>query len=289
MAYVFLDLMPDLAEQQSLIERVGLFPGLDRHIYILALVGLTVSLWVETASRESRRRRRAIGEPDQTGTAAFWLSIVSFMVLNAAIGYAVASPGDRAVEPLWMFAVAMGLHFLANDHSLVEHHGERYQRIGRWLLVAGLITGWLIGTLPAVEIRPDILALVLAYIAGGTIMNILRHELPDTDRSERRRRLRHRGHGVRRAAALAVAGRLTLSVCLQTTRSTPQARRTGTNNASAWREFGTRVPSGSGNTDSLGFSGASESRPFRVIATESCETRWSEAGSIPTASTKQAQ
>jgi hypothetical protein len=167
-AYVFLDLMPDLAEQQNLIERVGLFPGLDRHIYILALVGLTVSLWVETASRESRRRRRAIGEPDQTGTAAFWLSIVSFMVLNAAIGY---------------FAVAMGLHFLANDHSLVEHHGERYQRIGRWLLVAGLITGWLIGTLPAVEIRPDILALVLAYIAGGTIMNILRHELPDTDRS----------------------------------------------------------------------------------------------------------
>jgi hypothetical protein len=41
----------------------------------------------------------------------------------------------------------------------------------------------LIGTLPAVEIRPEILALVLAYIAGGTIMNILRHELPDTDRS----------------------------------------------------------------------------------------------------------
>jgi len=24
---------------------------------------------------------------------------------------------------------------------------------------------------------------MLAYIAGGTIMNILRHELPDTDRS----------------------------------------------------------------------------------------------------------
>ena len=182
-AYVFLDLLPDLAEQQALIERMGLFPGLDRHIYILALVGVTVSLWVETASRESRRRRRAIGEPDQTGTAAFWLSTISVMVLNAAIGYAVASPGDEAVEPLWMFALAMGLHFLANDHSLVEHHGERYQRIGRWLLVAGLIAGWLIGTLPAVEIRPDVLALVLAYIAGGTIMNILRHELPDTDRS----------------------------------------------------------------------------------------------------------
>jgi len=182
-AYVFLDLLPDLGEQQTLIERMGLLPGLDRHIYILALVGLTVSLWVETASRESRRRRRALGEPDQTGTGTFWLSIASFVVLNAAIGYAVASPGDRAVAPLWMFALAMGLHFLANDHSLVEHHGDRYQRIGRWLLVAGLLLGWLFGTLPSVEIRPDILALVLAYIAGGTIMNILRHELPDTNRS----------------------------------------------------------------------------------------------------------
>jgi hypothetical protein len=182
-AYVFLDLLPDLAEQQSLIDRTGLFPGLDRHIYIMALVGLTVSLWVETASRESRRRHRDTGKADQTGTATFSLSIISFMVLNAAIGYAVASPGDQAVEPLWLFAAAMGLHFLANDHSLVEHHGDRYQRIGRWLLVVGLITGWLIGTLPSVEIRPDLLALVLAYIAGGTIMNILRHELPDTDRS----------------------------------------------------------------------------------------------------------
>jgi uncharacterized membrane protein YoaK (UPF0700 family) len=162
-----------------------------------------VSLWVETASRESRRRRRAIGEPDQTGTATFWLSIVSFMVLNAAIGYAVASPGDRAVEPLWLFAVAMGLHFLANDHSLVEHHGERYQRIGRWLLVAGLVMGWLIGILPAVEIRPDILALVLAYVAGGTIMNILRHELPDTDRSS---------DVVAFATAAAVYGALLLSL-----------------------------------------------------------------------------
>ena len=182
-AYVFLDLMPDLAEQQSLIDQTGLFPGLDRHIYILALIGVTVSLWVETASRESRRRRRALGKPDETGTATFWLSMISFVVLNAAIGYAVASPGDRAVEPLWMFALAMGLHFAANDQSLIEHHGARYQHIGRWLLIAGLFMGWLIGLLPAVEIRPDFLALLLAYIAGGTTMNILRHELPDTDRS----------------------------------------------------------------------------------------------------------
>lgn len=182
-AYVFLGMMPDLADHQGFIDRSDWFSGLENHVYIVALLGLTVALWVETTSRGSRRRRRAKGEPDHTGAPTFWLSIVSFVLLNMAIGYAVATPGDWAVKPLWMFALAMGLHFLANDQSLVEHHGERYRSIGRWLLAAGLITGWVIGARPGVEIRPEILVLVLAYIAGGTIMNILRHELPDTDRS----------------------------------------------------------------------------------------------------------
>lgn len=182
-AYVFLDLMPDLAERQFLIDSIGLLPDLARHVYILALVGLTVAFWVETASRRSRRRHRDAGELDQTGNGTFWLSIASFVILNAAIGYAVASPGDNAVAPLWMFAVAMGLHFLANDHSLVEHHGLRYQHVGRWLLVGGLFAGWTVGIVPKFDIPPQFLALVLAYIAGGTIMNILRHELPNTDRT----------------------------------------------------------------------------------------------------------
>jgi hypothetical protein len=47
----------------------------------------------------------------------------------------------------------------------------------------------------------------------------------------------------------------------------------------------TRVPVGSCNSDSLGFSGVSASSSFRVIAIESCETRCSDDGSIPTAST----
>ncbi len=182
-SYVFLDLMPALAARQSVVTGSGIFPDLEQHVYVLALTGLAVAFWVETASRASRRRRRRAGKPDVTGSATFLLSVSSFVVLNAAIGYAVANPGDEAVEPLWMFTLAMGLHFLANDHSLGEHHGERYRRTGRWLLAAGLLIGWMVGMTPRLEIRPEALALVIAYIAGGTILNILRHELPDTDRS----------------------------------------------------------------------------------------------------------
>ena len=182
-AYVFLELMPALAADQAVIEQDGgLLPLVDRDVYVLALIGLAVSLWVETASRSSRRRQRRAGKPDVTGRRVFWLSVASYLIFNAATGYAVASPGDQAVEPLWMFALAMGLHTLVNDHSLVEHHGEKYRRIGRWLLVGGLVVGWSIGIAPGTEIPEEVLAPVLAYLAGGFIMNTLRHELPDTDR-----------------------------------------------------------------------------------------------------------
>lgn len=181
--YLFLDLLPDLADRQALIETRGILPQLEHHVYILALVGLTVFFAVETTSRKSRLHNRDTGNSEFTGDGAYWFSIMSFVILNASIGYAVASPGDEAVEPLWLFALAMGLHFLANDCSLVEHHGERYERLGRWLLIGGLLGGWLVGMVPRFEIPPDELALVLAFIAGGTMLNILRNELPDTDRT----------------------------------------------------------------------------------------------------------
>lgn len=182
-AYIFLDLIPSLAEGQELIDATGFLPGLERHVFILALVGFTVAFWVETEARRSRLRQRQAGAADETGNGPFWLGIVSFVVLNAAIGYIVASPGDDAVQPLWLFALAIGLHFAVNDHALSEHHGERYRRFGRWLLVAGLLAGWIVGIVPAFEVPPQALALVLAYISGGVLLSVLRHELPDTDRT----------------------------------------------------------------------------------------------------------
>jgi len=181
--YVFLELLPDLTARQAVIDTGGFLPDLEHHVYILAMVGLTVFFGVETVSRKSRHRNLHSGTSEFTGNGAFWFAVVCFVVLNASIGYAVASPGDEAVEPLWLFVLAMGLHFLANDCSLVEHHGTRYERTGRWLLVGGLLGGWLIGMVPKFEIPPEALALVLAFIAGSTILIVLRNELPDTDRT----------------------------------------------------------------------------------------------------------
>jgi hypothetical protein len=109
--------------------------------------------------------------------------MVSGFIQHLAVGYAVGSPGDKAVEPLWLFALALGLHFLINDHALVEHHGTRYEDRGRIWQVGALFGGWLIGVIESISIPGLVLTLALSYIAGGTILNIIRHELPDSKRS----------------------------------------------------------------------------------------------------------
>ena len=49
--------------------------------------------------------------------------------------------------------------------------------------MGALFAGWAVGSAVSISISGVVLASVLSYIAGGTILNILRHELPDTDRS----------------------------------------------------------------------------------------------------------
>lgn len=181
-AYVFLELLPSLTESQEIITGSGLLPGVERHVYVAALLGLVIAFWVETASRVSRRRSLESGAGPVTDVRTFWLSVAGFAVFNASIGYALADPADPAVAPFWIFVIAMGLHFLANDESLVENHGARYEHVGRWMLVGCLLVGWVIGSVPRYDLSGSAMALVLAYIAGGMIMNIIRHELPHTDR-----------------------------------------------------------------------------------------------------------
>jgi low temperature requirement protein LtrA len=81
----------------------------------------------------------------------------------------------------WGFAVlftgAIGLHFLLVDRSLEEHHPRRFPRVGRWVLVAGLLAGWLGSVLiPADHILA--VALMTAFVGGAVLLTTFTEELP---------------------------------------------------------------------------------------------------------------
>jgi len=182
-AYVFAHLLPEVAEGQRRVEDEagGVLPFLEDHVYLMALLGLALFYGVEHHSLTSRRARRSTQGEDRTGREAFWLSIASFAVYNALIGYLLVRGEADTVRTLVLFTVALGVHFVVNDFGLREHHKDAYHRLGRWVLAAGVLAGWVVGELT--EISEAALALVLAFIAGGVVLNVMKEELPGERRA----------------------------------------------------------------------------------------------------------
>ncbi|MBL0419337.1 hypothetical protein JI739_03150 [Ramlibacter sp. AW1] len=174
-AYVFLHLLPELHEgQHHLQERgaLGVVPG-QSAIYLVALGGLVLFYGLEHLADRSRSNERRRGQPDSTSAGAFWLHVASFGLYNLAIGYLLVH-GER--DNLLLYGVAMGLHFVVNDHSLREHHKGRYDRLGRWLLAAAVLGGWALGL--ATEVSELSVKMLIAVLAGGVILNVVKEELP---------------------------------------------------------------------------------------------------------------
>ena len=178
-AYVFVHILPDLAEEQETIrEAAGEgFSFLEYHVYLVALVGLATFYGLDRAAKASRRRRRSMGKEDSTEVGVFWLRTTSFSVYNALIGYLLLHRETPGLRSLFLFAFALGLHFVVNDYGLRKDHKGLYERIGRWILAAAIFVGWTIGLLA--EVSEAALAVLFAFLAGGVILNVLKEEIPE--------------------------------------------------------------------------------------------------------------
>jgi len=176
-AYVFIHVLPDLSEAQSEFrESVDLLLALEHHVYLVALLGMVAFYGLEKAAKVSRSQSMEEGQGDETQPGVFWLHMVSFALYNALIGYLLVHREEPGAMGLWLYVFAMALHFLVNDYSLWEDHKRAYSRIGRWILSAAVVCGWVIGT--QTEISEAFTAVLFAFLAGGIILNILKEELP---------------------------------------------------------------------------------------------------------------
>lgn len=182
-AYVFVHLLSDLAEEQETIREAAgeSFNFLEYHVYLVALIGLAAFYGLERSAKTSRRRKRTAGGEDSTEAGVFWVHAASFTVYNALIGYLLLHREEPGVWSLILFAFAMGVHFVVNDYGLRRDHKGTYDRIGRWVLAAGILAGWVVGLF--FEVSEAAIAVLFGFLAGGVIMNVLKEELPEDHES----------------------------------------------------------------------------------------------------------
>lgn len=168
-AYIVVHLLPELAEYQEATASSDAFGAIERHVYVFALAGVITFYGVELWGRRSRDRSR--GREATAVVSAF--SIGTYAAYNSIIGYLLV----HREEGVALFAVALGLHFIVNDRALRDDHPTTYQRYGRWVLSAAVVGGVVLGYLT--EVPQIVVALALAFIGGGTILNVLKEELPE--------------------------------------------------------------------------------------------------------------
>lgn len=176
-ALVFLDILPQLADQQTTVER-ALGPGasfLRNHVYIVALVGLGVFYGMDRVTKRSRAQQRAMGAGDHTSDGAFWLSMAVVATKNLTVGYLLIRE-PRTPPALLLFFIALALEFTVGDRGMHADHKQRYDRVGRWFLAAAVLVGWGVGY--ATEVPELVIALLSALLAGMIILNVFREELP---------------------------------------------------------------------------------------------------------------
>ncbi|MEM7772639.1 MAG: hypothetical protein AAF327_19285 [Cyanobacteria bacterium P01_A01_bin.37] len=141
-AYVVLDILPRLSQSQ-----VGIHTGemiavsqVDISIYCLILVGILVFYGLEKLVWRSRQINHAQSAVDCTspGILALHLGALSVYIVGLnflQIGYRFES---LIIERSLLFTVLV-LHFIVNNHWMLEHHKRAYRRIGRWVIVAVLL------------------------------------------------------------------------------------------------------------------------------------------------------
>jgi zinc transporter ZupT len=150
---------------------------LEHHVYLLALLGLSLFYGLEKMANESRQSQAKAGKGDVTTQGVFWVHIASFTIYNALIGYLLMHREKMDLKNLLLYSLAMALHFIVNDFGLRENHNHIYDRIGRWILAAAIIVGWVIGS--GTQIGETAIAVLFAFLAGGIILNVLKEELPE--------------------------------------------------------------------------------------------------------------
>ncbi len=170
LSYVFLEVFPQLSKTQEALEhsKIPILNYLEHNVYLFSLIGLIIFYGLDLVASKSKKKN---------GSAAFWLHMSTFSILNVITGYLLQDLGNHNLVEGILFFIPIGLHFFIIDEHLREHHQLLFDKSGRWYLIGAIIFGSAIGQLG--QLNEAAIAIIWSFLAGSIILNVLKHELPD--------------------------------------------------------------------------------------------------------------
>ncbi|MCZ2839777.1 hypothetical protein [Modestobacter sp. VKM Ac-2985] len=178
-AYVFVRLLPDLAQPASGASRGSLGLLVDRP-FLIALVGLllyyAVLDWAQ--DRDAREEQQRGGVPTPW---PFWASGALYLVFNLFVGYLLVHQVRPGPAELALYTVALSARYLTGEIALRDQDPRAYDRLGRWVLAAAVLVGWGLGA--TVDLGDEAVRVFSALLAGSIVLTSLTQQLPGAGRA----------------------------------------------------------------------------------------------------------
>jgi hypothetical protein len=173
MAYVFVNVMPELEEHRPIVASsvAGTLLDAEKRIYLWALAGFVAFAGLNRL----RVVQRANGDRADSAGILYWGGMAGWGMYTMLIGYLLLHREDHSMLSLWLFVLAMGLHILMMDNELVERFEGIYEPRGRMLMVACLLLGWVLGSLDALP--ETFTSRLFAFVVGGVVITSAHEEL----------------------------------------------------------------------------------------------------------------
>lgn len=170
LAYVFLYLLFELVRfgAAKIHQLLPLTPEPLETLFLFLLCAVA-GLYLVQAMLESSPHRR----DDYVGSALL------FVVYNFLTGAGLLEEAHGGLLNLAFYLVAIGMHLLFNDQFLL-HLGGTPRARWRIALAIAPVAGCILSIVATVG--DGVLYLALTVIAGSTIINVVRHELPGAHR-----------------------------------------------------------------------------------------------------------
>ncbi|KAI9139836.1 hypothetical protein BKA69DRAFT_610357 [Paraphysoderma sedebokerense] len=113
-------------------------------------------------------------------TTAFLISLIPFSIFMFIVGHLTSQRlRNRGIAEMYKYSVAIITLVIVHDASLRDHFQYRYALYGKYVLAVTTLAGWLVGCF--VRTPEWILGIMIAFLLGGTMLNIIKDELPVTE------------------------------------------------------------------------------------------------------------
>lgn len=180
-AFVFLYLLPELEYFRSHVAEHPTLGAFDEFLYLTVLIGVALYYGLEHLAYRARSHYHEVHpeESDPGHDYVFWLHMGWYAVYNIIIAVLLSHGEQETMRGLAVYGLVMAVHFVSVDAVMRRHHRHVYRKTGRWILAGAVVTGWGLGAFTSPS--TTVVAIIIAFLAGGLLINAIKDELPSSE------------------------------------------------------------------------------------------------------------